>query len=73
MIFIRKSKYGLTKIMKKRPISEVSLWKTAHTLLLRIFRDLPDQRVPGKVVHKLHDILVITVCAVISGLESGHR
>jgi len=42
---------------------------SAHTLLLRIFRDMPDQRMPGKVVHKLHDILVITVCAVISGLE----
>jgi len=42
---------------------------SAHTLMLRIFRDLPDPRVAGKVVHKLHDILVITVCAVISGLE----
>ena len=42
---------------------------SAHTLLLRIFRDIPDQRMPGKVVHKLHDILVITVCSVISGLN----
>ncbi len=42
---------------------------SAHTLLLRIFRDMPDQRMAGKVAHKLHDILVITVCAVISGLE----
>lgn len=42
---------------------------SAHTLLLRIFRDIPDQRMAGKVVHKLHDILVITVCAVISGLN----
>jgi len=42
---------------------------SAHTLLLRIFRDMPDQRMPGKVIHKLHDILVITVCAVICGLE----
>lgn len=42
---------------------------SAHTLLLRIFRDMPDQRTPGKVIHQLHDILVITVCAVISGLE----
>jgi predicted transposase YbfD/YdcC len=42
---------------------------SAHTLLLRIFRDMPDQRMVGKVAHKLHDILVITVCAVISGLE----
>jgi len=37
--------------------------------LLRIFRDMPDRRMIGKVSHKLHDILVITVCAVISGLE----
>ncbi|MCK5783217.1 MAG: ISAs1 family transposase [Desulfobacterales bacterium] len=42
---------------------------SAHALLLRIFRDMPDQRMPGKVIHKLHDILVITVCAVICGLE----
>jgi len=42
---------------------------SAHTLLLRIFRDMPDPRIIGKVSHKLHDILVITVCAVISGLE----
>lgn len=42
---------------------------SAHTLLLRLFRDMPDHRMPGKIAHKLHDILVITVCAVISGLE----
>ena len=42
---------------------------SAHPLLLRIFRDMPDQRMPGKIVHKLHDIFVITVLAVISGLE----
>jgi predicted transposase YbfD/YdcC len=42
---------------------------SAHTLLLRLFRDMPDRRIIGKVSHKLHDILVITVCAVICGLE----
>lgn len=42
---------------------------SAHRLLLRIFRDIPDPRVIGKVSHKLHDIMVITVCAVICGLE----
>ena len=42
---------------------------SAHMLLFRIFRDMPDRRMIGKVSHKLHDILVITVCAVISGLE----
>jgi predicted transposase YbfD/YdcC len=42
---------------------------SAHTLLLRLFRDMPDRRMIGKVSHPLHDILVITVCAVICGLE----
>jgi hypothetical protein len=42
---------------------------SAHTLLLRIFRDMPDRRMIGKVSHKLHDILVMTILAVVSGLE----
>jgi len=41
----------------------------AHTLMLRIFKDVPDSRMQGKVVHKLHDILVIAVCSIIAGLE----
>ena len=43
--------------------------ESAQMLLLRLFRDIPDPRMAGKIAHKLHDILVITVCAVISGLE----
>jgi hypothetical protein len=43
--------------------------ESAHTLLLRLFRGMPDPRMVGKVSHKLHDILAITVCAVLSGLE----
>ena len=43
--------------------------ESAHVLLLRLFRDMPDPRMVGKVSHKLHDILVITVCGVICGLE----
>jgi len=43
--------------------------ESAQMLLLRLFRDLPDPRMAGKIAHKLHDILVITVCAVIGGLE----
>jgi len=43
--------------------------ESAHELLLRLFRDMPDPRMVGKVSHKLHDILVITVCAVLCGLE----
>ena len=31
-----------------------------YILLLRLFRDMPDHRMPGKVAHTLHDILVIT-------------
>ncbi len=42
---------------------------SAHTLMVRIFRDIPDPRMAGKVVHKLPDILVIAVCAIIAGLE----
>jgi len=42
---------------------------SAQTLLLRLFRDMPDPRMVGKIAHKLHDMLAITVCAVIGGLE----
>jgi predicted transposase YbfD/YdcC len=34
------------------------------------FQDLPDPRVEGRCDHKLIDIIVITVCAVIVGAES---
>jgi len=43
--------------------------ESAQTLLLRLFRDMPDPRMAKKISHKLHDILVITVLGVISGLE----
>ena len=42
---------------------------SAHTLMVRIFRGIPDHRMQGKVSHKLHDILVIAVCAIIAGIE----
>ena len=42
---------------------------SAHELMLRIFRDIPDPRMQKKVTHKLHDILVIAVCSIIAGLE----
>jgi len=42
---------------------------SAQVLLMRLFRDMPDPRMVGKVSHKLHDILVITVLGVISGLD----
>jgi predicted transposase YbfD/YdcC len=51
--------------LRKEPFMEES----AHALLLRLFRDMPDPRMVGKVSHKLHDILVITVCAVLCGLD----
>lgn len=38
--------------------------------LLISFQDLPDPRVEGRCDHKLIDIIVITVCAVIAGAES---
>ncbi len=37
--------------------------------MLRIFRDIPDPRVDRTRDHHLHDILTITVCAVLAGLE----
>jgi len=49
----------------KEPFMEAS----AHVVLLRLFRDMDDLRRVAKVTHKLHDILVITVCAVICGLD----
>lgn len=42
---------------------------SAHTLMLRLFSTIPDQRMAGKVRHKLPDILVIAVCSIIAGLE----
>jgi hypothetical protein len=38
--------------------------------LIISFQDLPDPRVEGRCAHKLIDIIVITVCAVIAGAES---
>ena len=34
------------------------------------FRDLPDPRVPGRCDHKLIDLIMVAVCAVICGAES---
>jgi hypothetical protein len=41
----------------------------AHTQMLRLFLEIPDPRMIGKVSHKLHDILVIAVCAILAGLD----
>lgn len=38
--------------------------------LIEQFADLEDPRCPGKVEHRLMDILVIAICAVIAGAES---
>ena len=42
--------------------------ESAHGYMLRIFRDMPDPRVDRTRDHYLHDILTITVCAVLAGL-----
>ncbi|MCD4672731.1 MAG: transposase family protein, partial [Anaerolineaceae bacterium] len=34
------------------------------------FEDLPDPRIEKKTAHKLIDIVIIAICAVISGAES---
>jgi len=39
--------------------------------LIISFQDLPDPRVEGRCDHKLIDIIVITVCAVIVGQRIG--
>lgn len=38
--------------------------------LIISFQDMPDPRVAGRCDHKLIDIIVITVCAMIAGAES---
>jgi hypothetical protein len=35
--------------------------------LVEAFSEVPDPRCTGKVVHRLFDIVVIAVCAVIAG------
>jgi predicted transposase YbfD/YdcC len=41
--------------------------------LLDYFADLPDPRVERTKLHKLEDILVITICAVICGAEGWNE
>jgi predicted transposase YbfD/YdcC len=55
--------------MINAPMKEPFMEKSARTLLVQLFRDIPDPRMVAKISHTLHDILVITVCAVICGLE----
>jgi predicted transposase YbfD/YdcC len=55
--------------MINAPMKEPFMEKSARTLLVQLFRDIPDPRRVAKISHTLHDILVITVCAVICGLE----
>ena len=41
--------------------------------LLNFFTDLPDPRVERTKLHKLEDILTITICAVICGAEGWNE
>jgi predicted transposase YbfD/YdcC len=50
-------------------IQELTMNKT----LLDYFADLPDPRVERTKLHKLEDILVITICAVICGAEGWNE
>lgn len=43
---------------------------SAKTVMVRLFSNVPDPRMTGKVAHKLCDILTIAVCAVITGIDS---
>lgn len=46
--------------------------KNLHTLtsVIDCFSDLEDPRVEGRTKHKLIDIIVLTICAVICGAET---
>jgi predicted transposase YbfD/YdcC len=44
--------------------------ESAHTVMVRLFHEIPDPRMIGKISHKLCDILTIAVCAIIAGVES---
>jgi len=43
---------------------------SAPKTLEESFENLPDPRIEKKTVHKLIDIVIIAICAVISGVES---
>lgn len=36
---------------------------------IQIFDDIVDDRMDSKVIHLLHDILILSLCAVLSGAE----
>ena len=44
--------------------------ESAHTVMVRLFKEVADPRMIGKISHKLCDILTIAVCAIIAGVES---
>ena len=43
---------------------------TETTVFLSFFKDLPDQRQPGKVIYPLDEILLLCLLAVLAGAES---
>ncbi len=42
----------------------------ARIFIVQFFEDMPDPRAGPNAVHKLIDIIVIAVCAVIAGCEA---
>lgn len=44
--------------------------KQAFSSLEACFGDLPDPRVQGRCDHKLAEIILVAVCAVLGGAES---
>lgn len=42
---------------------------TSLTKLKECFGDVPDPRVVGRTTHRLIDILVLTICAVVAGAD----
>jgi hypothetical protein len=43
------------------------------TVFLQYFKDMPDNRQPGKVIYPLDEILLLCLMAVLAGSEASRR
>src|SRR5690606_36963721 len=65
---VNKSWGALESIATER--EEVAMDDEAHVSLEVYFGDMPDPRVTGRCDHKLIDIIIVAICAVLSGAET---
>ncbi|WP_137414481.1 ISAs1 family transposase [Escherichia coli] len=69
-------RHSYDKSRRRGAIHVISAFSTMHSLVIGQIRTMehisiiPDYRQAWKVEHKLSDILLLTICAVISGAES---